>query len=238
MMDSVKEPVKTSLSVIIPCLNEEQNLTELLPKLHGNGNVEVIVVDGGSSDRSCDIVGENGCIILQSPRGRGLQMNLGAEKAKSGMLLFLHADTHLPGDFVYLIEKTLQRDGVAGGAFSLATDSSSLVMKFICVGANLRSKLFGLPYGDQAIFVTRKQFEAIGGFQEMAIMEDYVFMQNLRRYGKIVVLPDKATTSARRWKKLGVFKTTIINQLVVSGYKLGVSPERLAKLYKTRRRRG
>lgn len=227
-----KKDMVPSLAVIIPCLNEEDNLRELLPQICSKADVEVIVVDGGSSDGSRVVAEGFDCRVVESPKGRGKQMNRGAGVARSPNLLFLHGDTRLPGNFPYLVRSALQQEDVAGGAFSLATDEDSFGLRLVCGGANLRSRLFKLPYGDQAIFTGRAHFEAIGGYPEMEIMEDYVFVKTLGRRGKIVILEEKAVTSARRWLNVGILRTTLINQLMILGYKFGFAPKKLAQLYR------
>ncbi|MCP4337958.1 MAG: glycosyltransferase family 2 protein [Desulfobulbaceae bacterium] len=226
----------TALSIIIPTLNEEDVLGKTLARLQHKKNCEVIVVDGGSSDTTLALAEKYGCKIIASPKGRGKQMNLGADQAMGEVLLFLHADTLLPDNFPGLILATITRPGIAAGAFSLAIDSSSKSLATIAYLANLRSRFLHLPYGDQALFTTRSMFNAIGGFPEMEIMEDFVFMRKIKKEGKIVILPERATTSARRWQNIGIIRTTLINQLIVCGYSLGVPPAMLARWY--RRMRG
>jgi len=228
------------LSVIIPALNEEDNLRQLLPQLHAYDNLQVIVVDGGSTDNSQAIVRQHGGMFLPSPRGRGRQMNTGVTAARYRHLLFLHADTRLPTGFPEKISRALNQgigqgisqEKVAGGAFSLATDHPTTSLRLICIMANLRARCLQLPYGDQAIFTTRSQFDAVGGYPEIEIMEDFVFIRKLARQGRIVILPDKALTSARRWQNVGIFRTTLINQLVILGYYCGIAPARLARFYR------
>ena len=226
----------TALSIIIPTLNEEDVLGKTLAQLQHKKNCEVIVVDGGSSDTTLALAEKYGCRIIASPKGRGKQMNLGAGQAQGEVLLFLHADTLLPANFPELILATVTRPGISSGAFSLAIDSSLRSLATIAYLANLRSRFLHLPYGDQGLFTTRGMFNAIGGFPEMEIMEDFVFMRKIKKEGKIVILPERATTSARRWQNIGILRTTLINQLIVCGYSLGVPPARLVKWY--RRMRG
>lgn len=224
-----------SISVIIPCLNEERNLAALLPLLSRHSELEVIVVDGGSSDHSCQIAEAAGCIVLHSPKGRGRQMNIGASIAKHRYFLFLHADTQLPEGFSEAIIKALETPDVAGGAFQLSTDVHSLGLSFICFWANMRSKIVRLPYGDQAIFTPRSCFHRVGGFPEVEIMEDFIFVRRLGKIGKIFILSKKVITSGRRWQKLGIIRTTFINQLIVLGFMLGIHPSRLARIYRKRK---
>ncbi len=225
-----------TLSIIIPTLNEEDVLGKTLARLVDKKNCEVLVVDGGSSDATLALAAKAGCKTISSPRGRGRQMNLGAAGATAEVLLFLHADTQLPANFPDLILDAVNRSAVAAGAFSLAIDSPSKRLAIIAWSANIRSRLLHFPYGDQALFTTRKMFDVIGGFPEMAIMEDFVFMQKMKEKGRIIILPEYATTSARRWQNIGIVRTTVINQLIVCGYRLGVPPITLEHWY--RRMRG
>lgn len=225
-----------ALSIIIPTLNEEGVLGKTLSRLVDKKNCEVIVVDGGSIDATLRLAEKAGCQTISSPRGRGQQMNLGAAAATAEVFLFLHADTLLPKKFSELVLSAVSRPNVAAGAFSLAIDSPSKILAAIAWLANLRSRLLHLPYGDQALFTTRQSFSAIGGFPEMEIMEDFVFLKKMRKKGAIIILPECATTSARRWQNMGIVRTTLRNQIIVCGYYLGVPPVILAKWY--RRRRG
>jgi len=221
----------TTVAVIIPALNEEQVLGRTLERLKESDTCELIVVDGGSSDATIPLARAAGATVLESPRGRGRQMNAGAAAASSSALLFLHADTLLPADFPQLIHKALARPGCVAGAFSLAIDGDERSLAAIAWVANLRSRLLHLPYGDQALFTTRRIFAAAGAFPEIAIMEDYVFIQRLKKMGKIAILPERATTSARRWRNMGILRTTLINQLIVCGHAAGVPPATLAIWY-------
>lgn len=219
------------ISIIIPTLNEEQVIARTLARLLPYKGCEIIVVDGGSSDATLGMAEKSGCTTLSSPSGRGVQMNLGAACATAEILLFLHADTQLPDNFPELVLAAVARPGFAAGAFSLAIDSTAQNLTFIARMANLRSRLLHLPYGDQALFTTRQMFAAVGGFAEIAIMEDFVFIEQVKKRGTISILPECATTSARRWRNVGIVRTTIINQLIVIGYKIGIPPATLAGFY-------
>ncbi len=221
-----------AISIIIPTLNEEDVLGKTLSCLQQRKNCEVIVVDGGSSDTTLALAREAGCKAITSDKGRARQMNHGASEATGKVLLFLHADTLLPDDFPMLILGAINRPNVAAGAFSLAIDSPSKSLAAIARLANLRSRFLHLPYGDQALFTHRQMFYAIGGFPEMEIMEDFVFMRKMKRKGKIFILPERATTSPRRWRNMGIVRTTLINQLIVCGYGLGIPPAILSKWYR------
>lgn len=227
--------MKPQLSVIIPTLNEEHSLPGTLSTCFEEDALEVLVVDGGSDDNTLLIAQQAGAVILKSAPGRALQLNNGASGANGNILLFLHADTLLPKGFLSLVVEALRKPGVAGGAFSLRIDSRRKALRCISAGANLRSRLLGMPYGDQALFVRAETFACLGGFRQMEIMEDFIFMRSLRRHGKVVTLPQVVVTSARRWEKMGVVRTTLINQLMVCGYTLGVPTATLAKWYQRAR---
>jgi len=224
-----------TLSIIIPALNEQETLGKTLSPLVKAGDCEVIVVDGGSSDQSLSVARQAGCKTIAGPRGRSRQLNRGVTEAQGELLLFVHADTLLPDHFHQLVIDALQQPAVAAGAFSLAIDSPAVNLAAIAFLANLRSRLLHLPYGDQAIFTSRSGFAAVGGFPELEIMEDFVFIRKMKKLGRILILPEKAKTSARRWQNMGIMRTTLINQLIVCGYGLGVSPSTLARWYKRAR---
>jgi len=224
------------ISVIIPTLNEEKVLGKTLKLLKDSG-VEIVVSDGGSTDQTLHIAKSSGLhTIISSPAERSLQLNRGAEASKGDILLFLHADTLLPAHFTDHVTKTLETPGVAAGAFRLSIDDNRTVFRFIEAGANFRSSLLQMPYGDQALFMKRKIFRKIGGFPTMQIMEDFNLVRMLRKEGRIQTLHEQVITSARRWISQGPIKTTFKNQCMVAGYLLGVSPERLARFYRIRKK--
>lgn len=224
------------LSVIVPALNEEDCLSGTLARAGSGAAGEVLVVDGGSADATVAIARDAGARCLRSPAGRAVQMNAGAAAARGDILLFLHADTVLPADYRRQVESTLQAPGVVGGAFRLAFDDPRLSLRLVAAGANLRSKLAQLPYGDQAIFVRRETFEDLGGFRDLPVMEDYDFVRRLRLRGRIALAPAYVRTSARRWLKHGIWRTTLNHQRMLLGWRLGVSPERLATWHRQKKR--
>lgn len=221
-----------TISIIIPVLNEEAILQQTLERLQINSNVEIILVDGGSKDRTVTIAKQMNIRVVVAKSNRARQMNVGAAIARGDILLFLHADTQLPVNFVDLVRQTLSRPKVIAGAFELAIAGDSKALRLVEIMVKLRSHLLSLPYGDQAIFISQKLFEDLGGYAEMAIMEDFEFMNRLKRRGKIAIAPGAVITSGRRWQKLGVFKTTLINQLIIIGYYIGVSPIKLRNFYR------
>jgi len=219
-------------SVIIPTLNEEENIEACLASTKGPSLVERIVVDGESRDRTVEIARTCGAKVISSPPGRGRQMNLGARKAAGDFLLFLHADTRLAEGFADCVREVLSRPGISAGAFLFRLDARSPALSLIQKVANWRSRVFQLPYGDQAIFLKKGLFKEVGGYPEMPIMEDYELIRRLKRRGRIFIALLPALTSARRWKEVGVWRTTALNQVIVLAYYLRISPHTLARWYR------
>ena len=215
------------ISVIIPTLNEEENIAGCLGNTQGALNVERIVVDGGSRDRTVEIARSCGAKVLTSSTGRARQMNAGAVVASGDLFLFLHADTLLPEGFDDCVRQVLAQPGVAAGAFEFRLDATSRGLRIIEQVANWRSRRLQLPYGDQAIFIRSELFCEIGGFPDLPIMEDFEFIRRLKRKGRILTLPRPAITSARRWSMQGLWKTTLINELVLVAYYLGIPASRI-----------
>ena len=226
------------ISIVIPALNEARSLAQVLENILTLPNVEQIVVDGGSSDDTIAIAQGLGVKVITSEQGRARQMNAGAKVATGEILLFLHADTFLPLEGDRMVRETLQPPLTTGkpspvaGAFALKIDSDLPSLRWIERLVNWRSKWRQMPYGDQAIFLTAATFWELGGFPEQPIMEDFELMRQLQRRGKIAIVSTPAITSARRWLRLGVWKTTFINQSIVIAYLMGVSPARLAAWYR------
>ncbi|MEA5602976.1 TIGR04283 family arsenosugar biosynthesis glycosyltransferase [Nostoc sp. UHCC 0252] len=220
------------ISIIIPTLNEAKNIKEAIATTQPSTNIEVIVVDGGSQDDTVAIAQSLGVKVISSSPGRAVQMNAGAVAASGEILLFLHADTRLPIGFDEMVRTALQQSGIVAGAFKLRIDASLLSLRWVELGVNLRSQFCQMPYGDQAIFLTKTVFQQIGGFPELPIMEDFELMHRLKGIGRIVIIPTPVLTSARRWLQKGVFKTTLLNQLIIIAYLLGVSPERIRCWYR------
>jgi rSAM/selenodomain-associated transferase 2 len=242
-----------TISIIIPVLNEATIIKQTLGQLTQYSEIEIIVVDGGSQDETVAIaersqreIAERGGrpiaktstkVITAISKGRAGQMNAGADLAQSEILLFLHGDTQLPANFIDLVIKTLQEHQTIAGAFELAIDGSSISLRWIERLVKMRSRLFSLPYGDQAIFISKSAFIEAGGFADLPIMEDFEFIRRIRRRGRIAIASAAVTTSDRRWQKLGVWQTTLINQLMIAGYYLGISPTKLSQFYCRRRKR-
>ena len=218
------------ISVIIPTLNEQGCLKKTLEAV--GRDVEVIVVDGGSCDSTVKIAKGFTDKIIMSEKGRGLQMDRGAEEAGGDIFLFLHADTILPKGWKDYVEGALKDDDkVIGGGFSLKIDSKGFSFRMIEAVANMRAKYLGLIYSDQAIFVKKDAFLSAGGFKGLPLMEDVDLIRRLRESGRVMLLDAEVSTSPRQWKKRGVLKTTLRNLFFLSLYYAGVSPERLQRLY-------
>ena len=159
-------------------------------------------------------------------------MNTGAAAAAGDILVFLHADTLLPENFSHQIVSALNQNGVAAGAFRLAINSTRAGIRIIECMANLRSRLLQLPYGDQALFINKQVFETVNGFPEQPLLEDVALIRKLKQLGSITIADGKVSTSARRWQRLGILRTTLINQYILIGYGFGVDIEKLAMLYR------
>lgn len=220
-----------TISIIIPALNEEENLETCLRNLLAVPELEIIVADGNSRDRTASLAKDLGVRVVASRPGRARQMNAGAAAASGDILLFLHADTDLPAGFEPIVRQALSEQQVAAGAFRLKIAAPGRAFRFVELLANLRSRLLGMPYGDQALFLTAERFADLGGFADLPIMEDFELLRRLKKCGRIRILSLAATTSARRWRRLGLFRTFLINQLIITGYLAGISPHRLARWY-------
>ena len=228
------------ISIVIPTLNEAATITKILANIHPLPNVEVIIVDGGSIDHTIKLAQASGVRVLSSPKGRAHQMNVGAKAATGEILLFLHADTVLPSGFEQMVRSTLQPPIdkqlpiTIAGAFTLKIDDPMPSLRWIEWMVTWRSKWRQMPYGDQAIFLTAETFRSISGFVEMPIMEDFELIKRLQRLGRIEILAAPVLTSARRWLQRGIWQTTLINQAIIIGYSIGISPDRLVTWYRRR----
>jgi len=226
---NVKRPY---ISVIIPALNESTNIKETIHRAQGV-DAEIIVVDGGSTDDTVKQATKAAARVEISPPGRAVQQNWGASIAKGHVFLFLHADTHLPDDYISHVFETLMDPGIALGAFRFKTDFEKPLMKIIEFITNIRSRYLKLPYGDQGLFMRSSVFESAGGFPEVPIAEDLFLVRRLFKQGNICIAPVYAVTSARRWRTLGLFRTTLINLAILAGCYLGFPPHVIAKLHRS-----
>ena len=218
------------ISIIIPVLNESKILEKTLSRLqHELADHELIVVDGGSTDTSTLIAARYGK-VLTSRRGRAKQLNTGAAAATGDILVFLHADVWLEPGALVAVEKTVT-SGYVGGGFRQRIDGKSLLYRMIEMAGNIRGKYLKVFYGDSGIFLTRTDFEKIGGFPDVPILEEMEFSRDMRKLGKTTLITPYIHISARRWVTGGIIRTTLNNWLITLLYFLGVSPEGLVKLY-------
>lgn len=219
----------TSISVVIPTLNESENLKRLLPIL-AKAAYEVIVADGGSSDDTIAVAESLGARVVMAPRGRGAQMNAAALDARGEYLLFLHADTLPPDDWAEAMRESLNRAGTVAGAYRFALDESFPLRRTIEALVALRCRLSEMPYGDQGLFLRRSLFHHLGGFPEWPILEDVEIVKRLRRIGRVEIMHGKALTSSRRWRDGGILRTFFVHQLILFGHAFGWKRAALASL--------
>ncbi len=218
------------MSVIIPTLDEAATLEKTLEGLKGQA-AEIIVVDGGSTDGTAKVAGKYTSHVLVSRAGRGLQQDTGARISQGSVLVFLHADTVLPTGYRKLIRQALANPKVVFGAFCLEIHPPRFALELIAAMANLRTRLLRLPYGDQGIFVRRSAYLQVGGFRHWPIMEDVDLVRRLNRLGGFKLVQGSVRTSARRWQKENVVRTTLRNWSLMCRYGLGISPHTLARHY-------
>jgi rSAM/selenodomain-associated transferase 2/rSAM/selenodomain-associated transferase 1 len=217
----------SSVSVIIPTLNEEAWITKGLERVKVGQPHEIIVADGGSADATVDLALAGGARVVCSGPGRARQMNRAAMEATGEFLLFLHADTMPPKEYGKEIAVMLQRPGIVAGAFRFRLEGDLPAAPLIEWLVNHR----GTPYGDQGLFVRRSVFLKSVGFPDWPVMEDLGYVRKLRETGRVVVSNLPATTSARRWESAGFLRTLVRHQLMLMGLRLGASPETLARIF-------
>ena len=223
----------SKLSIIMPVLNEGDGIAASLDALADLRTLgtELIVVDGGSRDATVEQAQLRADQVILAPRGRALQMNAGAEKASGDVLLFLHADTRLPAEADRVVLNGLDRSRRAWGRFDVKIDGRSPLLPVVAWLMGLRSRLTGIATGDQAIFVRREAFQAMGGFPAIALMEDIAMCKRLKRLGRPLCLRACVTTSGRRWEKNGVLSTILLMWRLRFAYFFGADPKKLARQY-------
>lgn len=218
-------PARPRLSVIIPSRNEQNHLAATIASALVADNIEIIVADGRSTDRTIEIARQFGVTVTESPPSRGAQMNSAAEVARGDILLFLHADTLLPPGYDAVVYQTLATPNTSAGAFTLAIDAKGMAPRLIEWGVYARSRFCERPYGDQAIFMSTETFHDSGRFPNLPYMEDFAMLPCLKRRGHIRVVPDQVMTSARRWEKHGWTTTTLMHQWAKLRYLLFHKPD-------------
>ena len=225
-----------TISVIIPTLNEEKGLAQMLVQTSAFGFDEVVIADGGSTDRTIHL-SEAFCArisntsLVRVPQGRGRQLNEGVKASHGQILLFLHADTQLPATAKQDIEDALQNNQVVGGRFDVTFDRQTRWGTVISTMMNWRSRCFGIATGDQAMFVRRHTFEQLGGFAEIPLMEDLDLSRRMKRMGQIAALRSRVVTSFRRWEQNGPLRTILLMWALRFLYWIGVSPHQLQRFY-------
>lgn len=221
-----------AFSIIVPTLNEAGGIALALGRLLPfRREAEIIVVDGGSDDGTAGIARPIADRVIVSERGRAKQMNAGAAAAKGDFLIFLHADTALPDDALRLIALGLASTGRSWGRFDVTIAGTDTLLAAVSTLMNLRSRWTGIATGDQAIFVTREAFAAVGGFSDIPLMEDVEISERLKVLSKPLCVRSRAITSGRRWERDGVLRTIVLMWKIRFEYAMGVSPERLARRY-------
>jgi len=219
------------MSVIIPALDEAAQIAAAIESARAASVGEVIVVDGGSGDATVDRARVAGATVITATRGRARQMNAGAAVATGEVLLFLHADTRLPPAFDAAVDAALADPAVVGGRFDLRLEPGSPFLDLTAALINLRSRLTGIATGDQALFVRRTVFEAMGGFEDIPLMEDVAFTRALKGRGRVARLRARVTTSARRWQRDGPLRTVLLMWWLRFLYWRGVPPAELKRRY-------
>jgi rSAM/selenodomain-associated transferase 2 len=228
------KPVRVpDLSIVVPTLDEAETIAATLEPLQPwrAQGVEIIVADGASRDATAAIAGPLADVVVAAARGRARQMNAGAAAARGSILVFLHADTRLPANAAGLIRARLAHAHCRWGRFDVQIEGASAALRMVAALMNLRSRSSGIATGDQAIFVRREAFAAVGGFPDIPLMEDVAISRALRRISPPLCLRERVTTSGRRWERHGVWRTILLMWRLRLAYALGADPRRLAQRY-------
>jgi rSAM/selenodomain-associated transferase 2 len=228
------------LSIIIPVLNEQETIVKSLAVLQPlrRRGVEVIVVDGGSTDLTVALAQPLADLVLGAPVGRASQMNAGARRAQGEHFLFLHSDTALPEQAQQQISVALNESRRIWGRFDVRFDSPLRILRVVAFMMNGRSRLTGIATGDQGMFVQRGAFEQVGGFPEIALMEDIALSRSLKRLSRPACLRARVTTSGRRWERNGALRTILLMWRLRAAFFLNADPSHLAERYRHAQKRG
>jgi rSAM/selenodomain-associated transferase 2 len=221
------------VGVVVPTLNEARYLPGLLEDLQQlTITYQLVVADGGSTDETIAVADSAGASVVLAPQGRGSQMNAGARVVSGNWLCFLHADVRLSPGVLQSLERTVGDASASAAVWRLAIDSPGLWYRTFELGALLRDRLGGLPYGDQGLLVRRELFEEVGGFPDIPVLEDVVMVRALRRATSLRRLPAAVRVSSRRWQREGPCRTWLRNTALVTAFLVGISPRRLARWYR------
>jgi rSAM/selenodomain-associated transferase 2 len=225
---------RPQLSIVMPVLNEAAGVGAVLKSLAPliERGAQLIVADGGSRDGTSALAQQAGATVVDAPRGRARQMNAGAQQSTAPNLLFLHADTLLPEQADQLIAQALKDGTAVWGRFDVRITGQSPLLRMVAACMNARSRLSGIATGDQALFMTRAAFEAVGGFAVQPLMEDIEMSKRLRRLSRPACLRAKVATSGRRWETRGVWRTILLMWQLRFAYWRGAAPEQLAERYR------
>ncbi|MGH3671068.1 MAG: TIGR04283 family arsenosugar biosynthesis glycosyltransferase [Pseudonocardiaceae bacterium] len=227
-----------SVSIVVPTLNEATRIEDCLRRLRRDfPGCELVVVDGGSTDETA-VLAARYARTIRSAAGRATQMNAGAAVTRGEILWFIHADCWVPADALTLLRQAVRDTGVVGGGLQLSFDQRSLGLDYLAASSNLRARRLNWIFGDQAMFVRREVFDAVGGFPDLPLMEDLEMSRILRRRGRLAVLPTTVTASARRLVDQGPWRMTVLMQLLKLQYLLGGDLERIRRRYEAGTRRG
>ncbi len=219
------------LSLIIPTYNEAHGICQFLQALQVlRPQCELIVADGGSTDRTCELALPLTDKVIHSPKGRAVQMNAGVAVSIGKVFVFVHADTFLPKNALQCIQTGID-SGAQWGRFDIQLVGEHFMLKVVSYMMNVRSRCTGIATGDQVIFVTRSLFEQLGGYPEIALMEDIAFSRQLNAITPPCCITEKVRSSARRWESFGVWRTIFLMWTIRLRYFMGEHPDVLAKLY-------
>ena len=221
------------LSIIVPVFNEAKTIIASLDALQQfrKAGHEIILVDGGSTDNTVALSQNFVDKVIKSDKGRAKQMNAGAREAQGDIFLFLHADTVLPKNIESLIVESLSYSKYVWGRFNVRLSGKNLAFRIIETFMNKRSCLTGIATGDQAIFIQKNMFREVNGFPDIPLMEDIEISKKLKHYSKAVCIKEKVITSSRRWEEHGILRTVLLMWSIRLGWFLGISAERLNKIY-------
>lgn len=222
-----------NIALIVPVLNEAESLTALIDQLSQlrQSVAKIVIVDGGSTDNTLEMLEDSDFKIVSAPKGRALQMNAGVLHSNADILVFLHADTKLPANAIKTIEKVISA-GALWGRFDVCISGGHPMYRVIALMMNWRSRLTGIATGDQAIFMCRTVFNVVGGFPEQPLMEDIEISKRLRKISRPACLPETVITSGRRWQKYGVWRTILLMWRLRFAYWRGVPASTLAEYYR------
>jgi rSAM/selenodomain-associated transferase 2 len=225
-----QQPTVVRISAIIPAWNEQGFINACVTSVQQAGCDEILVADGGSTDRTLEILASLPCHVIQAERGRARQQNAAAQVASGDVLLFLHADARLAACATDQIRESI-REGHGYGGFRQQIEAQGSLYRLLESANAWRVRRLGLPYGDQGIFVRRDLFHRVGGFPAEPLLEDLLLMKKLRKSGWPCLLSGPVYVAARRWQRHGVIRQTIRNWTILAAHRLGVSPARLAQYY-------